>query len=432
MFAKILLGTICLSIHFSTQANEIKTFENLWNDFYQNSFEQKALLLQKEENEISSSRAQKHWLPRVFATGQAFSSNDPTQVFFTNLGQRSISLADFNPTDLNRPERKIFSTATLGVDLPLYEGGMKSSQVSFFRTLVEASNMELKAKQSQLYSDLALHYASLIIYSQNIKGLKELHKKIKTTLSQYEVGNKDNPVGYSGLLGLKGVANRIEAMMQEFDLKKMNAHNWIKQKISKDQPWNPDLSLNLKDFINKNLMQQSHTSTFSSLLLAQELKVSALENVQEMEKARYLPKIGLFAQNNIYHGSRDTSSAQSFGLYLMWDLFNSDSVGRLKQAKAQFEAKQAQLEAGKQEEKIMLTQLLDTQATLEKSLVLLQDSDHLLKEQSSHAMTLFQNGMLNALQLADLINRRVDLIQNKNTAENQYLEMSSKIYQMNH
>jgi hypothetical protein len=61
----------------------------------------------------------------------------------------------------------------------------------------------------------------------------------------------------------------------------------------------------------------------------------------------------------------------------------------------------------------------------------LEKTDGLLKEQTVNAMKLFRSGMLSALQLAEVINRRVDLIENKNKAETQYLEVYSRLYQLN-
>ena len=79
----------------------------------------------------------------------------------------------------------------------------------------------------------------------------------------------------------------------------------------------------------------------------------------------------------------------------------------------------------------MQDQLLESKATLEKNLVLLEKSDNLLKEQTQNAMKLFRSGMLSALQLAEVINRRVDLIDNKNKAEAQYLDVYSRLYLLN-
>jgi len=150
-----------------------------------------------------------------------------------------------------------------------------------------------------------------------------------------------------------------------------------------------------------------------------------------MEKARFLPRVGLFANNNLYSGDRDTENSQSFGLYLQWDLFNSDSYGRVGEAGAKALAEQAKLHAFKQEEKIMLSQLQESKVTLEKTLELLDNSDSLLQEQSLNSMKLFRSGMLNALQLAEVINRRVDLVENKLNAQTQYLDVWTRLYQLN-
>ena len=125
-----------------------KSFDSLWKEVFQKSYQQKSAILEKEVNERTLSRANRHWLPRAYVAGQWFSTNDPTQVFFTNLGQRSVLQSDFNPSDLNNPGRKSFKTATLGLELPLYEGGMKSSQSSMFESLVKASDYEMQSKKS--------------------------------------------------------------------------------------------------------------------------------------------------------------------------------------------------------------------------------------------------------------------------------------------
>lgn len=430
MKLKLIVTLISFLFLAQAQANNIKDFSSIWTDIYQKSYQKKAIELEKESNDLSFSRAKKHWLPRVYLGAQWFSTNDPTQVFFTNLGQRSIEQADFNPSDLNNPGRKNFKTATLGLDLPLYEGGMKTTQSTMFESLVKASELEMKAKKSEEYAEFSRHYGGVLIYSLNKKFLNELKTNLEKIITSYQVGSQTNPVGYSGLLGLKGVKNRIDGALYELEMKISHSQSWINAKAEISQNWLPDLSVKLNDFLYNNLSQSSSLS-YSSLLLAQEMKVSTLENIKQMEKARHLPRVGLFAQNNFYSGSRDTENAQAIGLYLMWDLFNSDSYGRVGEANAKALAGNAKIQAGKQEEKIMLDQMIASKATLEKSISLLENSDQLLKEQSLNAMKLFRSGMLSALQLAEVINRRVDLIESKNKVEAQYLDVYSRIYQLN-
>lgn len=428
---KLLILPLSLIV-FNSQvdAQTTKAFDTLWDQLYSKSAIKKSVELEKDGTELSVSRAERHWLPRVYGSAQWFSTNDPTQVFFTNLGQRAIEQADFAPTDLNNPGRKSFKTGALGIDLPIYEGGMKTSQSSMFKSLLKSSELEVKAKRSEEYSEFSRHYGGLLVSIKNERLLNELKENLDKIISSYQVGSQSNPVGYSGLLGLKGVRNRIEGSLYELSLKVLNSKSWINTKTEMAEDWTPDLSENLKDFLITKL-SSSNSSLYSSMLLAQELKVSSLENVKDMEKARHLPRVGLFAQTNIYSGDRDTANAQAYGIYLAWDIFNSDSYGRVGEATAKFRASEAKIEAGKKEEKIMRDQLLESKSTLEKSLVLIEDSDKILKEQTSNAMRLFRSGMLNALQLAEVINRRVDLIENKYKIESQYLDVSTRIYQLN-
>lgn len=407
-----------------------KSFDEIWNSFYQKSHKQKSAIQEKEFNELSLARADRHWLPRVYVTGQWFSTNDPTAVFFNNLGQRSVEQTDFIPADLNRPSRKNFKTGSLGVDLPLFEGGFKAAQSSMYETLVRASELEIRAQRSEEYAELARQYGGLLVLAKNDSLLRELRGGLEKMIYSYQVGAQSNPVGYSGLLGLKGVDNRIHGMLAEYELKITNSRKWISTKIESEDNWVPRTDQGLQDFLTTKLSSTS-ASSHSTLLLAQEMKLKTLDDMKSMERARFFPRVGLFAQNTLYSGERDTQGAQTVGLYVMWDLFNSDTYGRVGEAGARALAEKSKLLAYKQEEKIMMDQLVESRATLEKTLAILNDSEKLLKEQTSNAMRLFRSGMLNALQLAEVINRRVDLVENKYKAESQYLDVWTRLYQLN-
>ena len=411
------------------QTNE-KSFDEIWQNFYQKSLSQKSIAKDQEANELSLARAKRHWIPRAYVTGQWFNTNDPTAVFFNHLGQRTITQADFNPADLNRPGQKTFQTASLGVDFPIFEGGFKASQTSMYDSLVKSSELELKAKKTEEYSELTRQYGGLKIYSANQSLLSDLKNDLNSIIKNYQVGAQSNPVGHSGLLGLKGVGNRLEGIIAEFELKKLNFKNWISTKAELAQEWIPERKQNLINYISTNLSKSSSTS-YSTMILAQEMKLKTMDDMKDMEKARFLPRVGLFANSQFYSGQRDTANSQTYGLYLMWDLFNSDSYGRVSEAEAKAMTQQIKLSAYKQEEKIALQQLNDSKQTLEKTLLLLDDSEKLLEEQTVNAMKLFRSGMLSALQLAEVINRRVDLIENKTKAESQYLEVTSRLYQIN-
>ena len=417
-------------LFLSSAKAQVLSFEELWENYKNHSFEMQAAEKELEASTLAKKRADLHWLPRVYVGGQWFTTNDPGQVFFNNLGQRAITQMDFVPGELNRPGMRTFKAGNLGLDLPLYEGGMKVAQVSLLRQMLKASEAEAKAKKTAEYGELSRRYGSLMVREQIIVNLKSLQTELKKIMSGYQVGAKSNPVGYSGLLGLKGVANRIEALLIQHNLQIETDRKWINEKAKISQAgWKPDLKKGLNSFL-KDQYQSTSGSALSSELLAASLKAETLYHMAEMEKARFLPRVGVFAQNNLYSGNRDTENSQSLGLYLMWELFNPDSYGRNSEAQARAMAAEAKIKNARLDESIALAKLIDSKSALEMGLKLLDDSDALLGEQSINAMKLFRSGLLSALQLTEVISRRIDLIEEKSQTQTNYLEVTSRIHQI--
>lgn len=405
-------------------------FSEVWQRYSDLSPEIESIKNEKEASEIALKRGELHWLPKVSLFGQWFNTNDPGQVLFNQLGQRSMTPADFNPSTLNHPERKQFTSGAINLNLPLYEGGIKENQTKILRTIDKSVSMELAAKKTENYVELSRQYGSLLIYQQNLISLKDLKKELDRIVSIYQVGAVSNPVGRMGLLGLQGVSNRMESMLVSIEQQSKNHKSWISNKAEINEDW--ELSeFNLENYVNEYLLAES-TSDFSTQLKTQELKISALDFAPEMEKARYLPRVGLFGQNQIYSGDRSTENAQTFGVYLTWELFNVDSYKRASEARIRTMAAQSKLRSAKQDETIARSKLFSTKEALETNLKLLKESSKLLNEQAKNSIKLFRSGLMNGLQLAEVINRRVDVIEQKNNVELQYLEVRSRLYQLGH
>lgn len=424
-----LYAWIILSVPLSSGWANSLPFEELWRRVYLNSPELAANRAEQESNDLARDRGSRHWLPRAYISGQWFNTNDPGQVFLNHLGQRAVTPNDFIPSNLNRPGNKVFAAGVLGLDLPLYEGGLKQSQASMLATIAQASKYETKAKQTEMYSELSKNYGTMILNTHSLMALSKLQKNISKIINNYQVGEKNNPVGYSGLLGLRGVENRIKGMVSEYASQINSSKMWISIKSNLIEDWSLEPGQSLQNFILEALDSTSEDS-YSSLILANELKANSLNYIPKMERAHYLPKIGLFAQNNIYSGDRDSEQSQSFGVYIMWELFNPDFYGKVAEAQAKSRVAGANITAAKQKELVALTQLLESQKMLEKILIIITENDRILQEQSFNSIKLFQSGMLTALQLSEVINRRVDLIQNKNKVESQYLEIRTQLNQI--
>lgn len=425
------LTTLLFTLGFFNSFIYASDFKDLWEEISRVSKSQKANTLEKESLDLEKNRLNRHWLPRVYLKSNWFRTDDPGQVFFNHLGQRSIKQEDFVPNDLNSPGEKSFNMTTLGINLPLFEGGMKSSQGNMIKHIIKANEADLKARKTEDFTKFSTEYGNFLISQDAKRNLLDLNEKLKNILSKYEVGRESNPVGHSGLLGLKSVKNRLVGVLNHFNLLEKNALTYFNEKRESTENLKLNDRRSLKEFVNEELNAKTTTSTLSSKLLTESLKVESLEELPKLERSRFLPQIGLFFENMTYSGSRDTENSKAIGLYLIWDIFNNDSYGRISEANAKLAAARAKIEQYKQEEKIASYKLAESKETLENNLELLSDSSKILADQTSNMMKLFNSSMINALQLAEVLNRRIDLVMEKTTLEKNYLETMTNIYQLN-
>lgn len=407
------------------------SFDELWRQVQTNSQSLQAAQHEVHAGQLAVERAARHWLPRLTLTGQWFRTDDPTQIFFQNLGQRAIQQADFAPAQLNRPPSQDFRFSSLNLDFPLYEGGLKSAQLSLFTAMRAAAQLDAEARRSEDYVNLATRFGELLVAQDASAQLDELSAALRKVIASYQVGAKANPVGHSGLLGLRGVGLRIEALHLRARHHQKTAQDWMREKATLPSDWRPRLQGGLNGFLLEHLNESSPRES-SSRLAAQRLRAQTLQELEKMESARLKPRLGLFAQGQHYEGARDTATATALGVYLAWDLFNPDSLGRAAEVRARRAAADAQLLAHGQDERLAVDKLLDARRTLQSGLRILEDSQALLEEQSRVAFRLFSAGLVSALQLAEVINRRVDLIEKRGETQLQFLEINGQLYLLKH
>lgn len=78
------------------------------------------------------------------------------------LEQRLLQASDFNPDSINHPEAEIYSRGSLGLDLPFYEGGKKTSQLSLQTHLSSAQINEANNLRAEQYAEVAKSYGSIL------------------------------------------------------------------------------------------------------------------------------------------------------------------------------------------------------------------------------------------------------------------------------
>lgn len=394
------------------------SFEDIWRTVHSSSSAQEAAALKTQSMEEGASRAQNHWLPRVYLDARSYQTNDPGPSLLGLLEQRKIEAADFYPDSLNRPGSQTFTRGALGAELALFEGGMKQAQVSMYKHMVRAEKLTASQIEIEQYAQSSLAYGSIASIKKQKQKLQALNSEVSRLIKGYQLGQKSNPVGYSGLLGMKSLANRITGLIDHLEAIEKASYGALKEMGVQDVNWAPHIieaKRFVDDYISDGFPKNEATQSYKSLANAE--GVQALEATSKMERARYLPRVGAFAESYVFNGSRDTANGYMAGIYLQWSLFDPSDFGRHKEAKLNAMAAEKFNQASLQQENTERVSLYEAEMALRSNLSRLDESDRLLTEQTQVSLKLFKNGSIGALQFVEILNRRTDLISQQFEAE---------------
>ncbi|MGK5087310.1 TolC family protein [Bdellovibrionota bacterium FG-2] len=404
------------------------SFSDVWSHIAGQTPSEKAVASELEASLIAAARSQRHWFPVLYLDAKGYDTNDPGAALFSKLSQRQISPSDFSPDLMNHPGAQLTEKLTLGLNLPLYEGGVRKAHAQIDQTLVQAKGLEEQATKQKMYLETARIFQSLTIEARALKNLSQLEKVLIEILARYRLGSKANPVGYSGLLGLQSLRNKIAGLMLQKQAK-MATYYGALRKMSQDasnalpEKWEPQ-DEDVIEFSRNHLNPMAATEMKNpGSLRLQSMETAALASDQAIaiEKAKFLPRFGLFAESSLNHGSRDTAVSHTGGAYLQWDLFSASNFGAVHQAQAASAATHSRVQEAKIQEEIQTLGSKEASGALEKGLKLLTDSARLLEEQTEVARKLFKGGAMNALQFSEVLNRRADLLSAIDQTETQYL-----------
>lgn len=74
---------------------------------------------------------------------------------------------------------------------------------------------------------MGLQYATLGIVEVQKQKLNELRGQVDHLLKTYQLGHKSNPVGYSGLLGMKSLMNCLSGLENQYEAQKMSSREQL-------------------------------------------------------------------------------------------------------------------------------------------------------------------------------------------------------------
>ncbi len=410
-----LIAVVCLLSLCPVQAGQEIPFPELWNLVKKASPAIQSSQAQLKSAEIAESRSANHWFPRLALDARAYETNDPARSFMSLLEERQIAPADFSPAALNEPLDKFYESGTLGLDFPLFEGGGKEALADSARKMKEAIQWQDDSVQTQEYVKLAAKYADLLVTQDEEGAVTALQTQVQAVLDHYTIGSKSNPVGYSGLLGLKNLQNRLSGL----SVQDQAQENTLKGQIGIEAPglatdWAP-VSLADEAFLDQAF--PSSPAEEPAYVKAALSHAEAAEKMEGAQNALLLPRVALFGQGSVQNGDRATGTSYTAGAYLQWDLLDVPNFGAGDQAQADAKASREEAEVLRQKSAADRVQAVESKKALESNLALMEDSSKLLEEQTETARNLFKEGSINALQLVEVLSRRADLITSRAQAE---------------
>lgn len=421
----LVFGTsLLISIQLNAQT---LSFPQVWEKIKNESAALKASALSSEASEVSENRVSRHWLPKVYLDVKSYQTNEPGASFFGLLQQRRLQNSDFNADLINHPGTSTFTRGALGLDLPLYEGGSKLAQSAVYGHQAAAQKNQESQTHIEYFTQAGQIYMNLVILKRQNEKLEKLSLEISKMIKGYRLGSKSNPVGYSGLLGMQSLTNRIQGYLNHYDVQKKSYYAAIQSMGLSIENWSPS-DIDSEQFIVKYLKPIEIINDEESYQLKAAKESSlAIKEMTLMERARYLPRIGAFAETYKFQGDRNQDDGNTIGLYLQWNLFDSSDYGRLHEAKLKASANQYSFESFRQQEISEKTVHIESLKTMRANYALLNESDKLLSEQINMTSTLFRNGSISALQMVEVMNRRTDLIEQQTNTEMQLIKSAVEL-----
>ncbi len=433
-------------------------FSEVWKHVSENSHTIKAGIYEEKSAELAKKRSSKHWIPKIYTDARTYNTNDPAMNFFSTLGQRSATDSDFStkssrsrlgnfidsnnsvyttpnvntlnllaPDTLNNPGSNTFTRGTLGLDLPIYEGGSKVNVVKMTEKKLEGKTKEREFSIQTDYFSTAYTYSSIMVMKSYLRKMIELAKITDGIQKRFQL--KGSPVGYSGYLAIKSLQNYLKGskdiVRTQISSMKENLEVISGNKIS---DWTPKDDTTLQ-FADKYLVLEKIDESSPELKITKAYKSYAegAEIQVEAEKARFLPRIGMFGEAYAYNGSRDTATSYNAGIYLQMNLLSPSDLGIVEETRNNSLAIKEKTEDMRQKDKAKYSSLVRLEKSYRENLILILETQKLQEEQIVNSQNLFSSGSINILQLTEVLNHVSEFYRKKAEVETEYLRIRAEL-----
>ncbi len=428
----MILGfAITLKAEIPERAN-VSNFAQIWRLISEKNPDLKALEQEKKASIAKAEAASSALMPTVYLSGQSIATDNPTIKFMGIMNQRDISQNDFMPQNLANYDWQIVHQYAVGVQMPIYEGGGSHARSAAFNSAAEAKEWQSLATKNHLYFRAASSYGLLIILQNQKKAIKVLNERIQGLIGKYRLGNKNNPLGYSGLLGLKNLIIQLEGADTQITAERQIHIGTLKTLSGTAENIEVGEGDKLDAFLNNHLnIKRSSPDSLPPSAMAMKKASEAAQAEVDVVNAMYKPQFSAFAETGATAGVRDIEPSSTFGLALSWTLYDASknsrqNAGRDSAAALSFKSDGEMLKVQLETEEI--NQRLISLKTGEN---LLKSSEMILEDQIKVTLNLFHSGVVNVLPVVDIFSHKVELLKKQFETEKQLLQTQANLWLVN-
>jgi outer membrane protein TolC len=337
-------------------------------------------------------------------------------------------------------------------------------------------SVEKQQQRNQLRAQVFQLYYNLVKLNEEKLKIEKLQATTDKILESYQLRKNENPVGYSGYLGLKALKEQLDSQLTSMQQQKKLIYSSIAELISTtttttsiesgnestrnsvknsmklsalpDQ-WQPEnksveqIRQQLEKYISnaskvsadaQTQGQQSDSSIKSKIANTPEYQMAVVQkNMADKNKlvqtSYWKPELGAFGETYLMNGSRGTATGNTVGVYLRWG-FSGQLVGNVDQAKKEALAAQYYADAIEQKITVQTLSQMEGNQVIETQIKSTEQTLALLEEQTTMMKKLYQSGAINSLQLVDVFSRHLMLIQQQSQLKTQWINNLSNLIQI--
>lgn len=286
------------------------------------------LSLKLANHEVNSAKAslleiRAMYLPNITASYTGISTNNPLMAFGSKLNQERITLIDFDPTQLNRPDN-IFNFATkLEVQQPIFN---KDAVYRKKAGEVQVDVLKIKAERTKEYLQFDLNKAYLQLQIA-YKVVNVLEEAKQTTLANKKVIDhyfKNGMIQKSEVLYMNVRVSEIESQIQYAKSNVRNASDYLYFLLNEDSENKVFQPLDKFSYPENILEENPQLNGNRKDLQAYRKSLEAYDYLIKSSEAKFLPKLNAFGSFEMYDNKPYQFDANGYlvGLQFSWNVFD--------------------------------------------------------------------------------------------------------------